>query len=308
MFDIIGDIHGYAITLIKLLEKLGYRLENGHYSHPGRKAIFVGDFIDRGPRVFESLRIVKPMVESGSALALMGNHEYNAICFHTKTKNGKNWLRAHSQKNINQHVTTLEAINDNQMEWEEYLEWFKSLPLLLDLGDLRVIHACWEEKTVTYLNKRLKNNIMDNEFLFQSAIPGTMEFRAVETCLKGYEIFLPIGLRYTDNDGTERNKIRVKWWKPINSETYRSISLGNDLNIPDIKVPVKQIQKLFCYPAENVPVFIGHYWKTGNPQLLAANVCCVDYSVAKMEKLVAYRWHGERLLSYDNFTLQECIG
>ncbi|MFO1021594.1 MAG: hypothetical protein U0903_12990 [Planctomycetales bacterium] len=49
MYDLIGDVHGYANELVALLEALGYRRTGGVYAHPERKVIFLGDFIDRGP-------------------------------------------------------------------------------------------------------------------------------------------------------------------------------------------------------------------------------------------------------------------
>jgi len=306
MYDIIGDIHGYAKSLELLLEKLGYKKNNTCFMHPNRKVIFVGDFIDRGPLVFETLEIVRAMVDNGAAYAIMGNHEYNAICFHTKSIDGRNWLRARSQKNINQHIATMEAFNNSSKEWLEYLEWFKLLPLYLDMGVFRVVHACWDQETINYLNTRLLNGVMDDHFLHQSSKPGTIEFKAIETCLKGHEIYLPIGMNYIDKDGASRNKIRAKWWIPINSETYRSISLSNDDSLPEIKIPIKQLQKLTAYPFSNVPVFIGHYWNSGIPSIMSPNVCCVDYSVAKNEKLVAYRWNGDKQLNNAHFVLQEC--
>jgi hypothetical protein len=81
-YDLIGDIHGYADELVQLLQKLGYGLADGCYRHPARKVIFLGDFIDRGPKQGEVLQIVIPMVQQGSALAVMGNHEFNALAFH----------------------------------------------------------------------------------------------------------------------------------------------------------------------------------------------------------------------------------
>ena len=50
MYDIIGDLHGYAQTLENLLLKMDYVRKSGVYQHPFRKAVFVGDFIDRGPK------------------------------------------------------------------------------------------------------------------------------------------------------------------------------------------------------------------------------------------------------------------
>lgn len=85
-FDIIGDVHGCYDELIDLLQSLGYApgLRSGEdkrseplvWSHPeGRKAVFVGDLVDRGPRVPDVLRLVMNMVIAGSALAVPGNHD-----------------------------------------------------------------------------------------------------------------------------------------------------------------------------------------------------------------------------------------
>jgi hypothetical protein len=51
MYDLIGDIHGYADELVQLLDALGYRQSRGVYGYPERKVIFVGDFVDRGPKI-----------------------------------------------------------------------------------------------------------------------------------------------------------------------------------------------------------------------------------------------------------------
>ncbi len=73
-YDIVGDIHGHADTLEVLFHKLGYSRKFGVYRHPeGRKMVFVGDFIDRGPKIRETLHLVRAMIESGNALAVMGN-------------------------------------------------------------------------------------------------------------------------------------------------------------------------------------------------------------------------------------------
>src|ERR1035437_3492567 len=106
MIDFIGDIHGHADKLVGLLKKLGYRIKNGVYFHPTRKVVFVGDYIDRGPQIRETLVIVRKMVESGNAIALMGNHEYNALCFHHWEREGGP-LRKHLSKNVTQHFDTI---------------------------------------------------------------------------------------------------------------------------------------------------------------------------------------------------------
>jgi len=82
-YDIIGDVHGQADKLEALLRKLGYHESAGAWRHPERQAIFVGDFIDRGPAQVRSVNIARRLVHAGAALAVMGNHELNAIAWHT---------------------------------------------------------------------------------------------------------------------------------------------------------------------------------------------------------------------------------
>jgi hypothetical protein len=60
---------------------MGYSLRVHLWTHRERKAIFVGDYIDRGPADLETLYMVKKMVDAGAAYAIMGNHEYNALAF-----------------------------------------------------------------------------------------------------------------------------------------------------------------------------------------------------------------------------------
>lgn len=68
-YDLIGDIHGYSEPIVELLEKLGYTNIGGVYRHSKRQAIFLGDFIDRGPHQREVISIVRPMIDDDAALA-----------------------------------------------------------------------------------------------------------------------------------------------------------------------------------------------------------------------------------------------
>lgn len=79
-FDIIGDVHGCFDELARLLGELGYRVrENGDgyaVSHPdGRRIVFLGDLIDRGPGIVDCLRLAMDAVDQGTALCVPGNHE-----------------------------------------------------------------------------------------------------------------------------------------------------------------------------------------------------------------------------------------
>ena len=88
-----------------------------HYAHPERQAIFVGDLVDRGGEQLRVLEIVKRMVDAGSAQIVMGNHEFNAICYATEYPAGSGqYLRKHTEKNDNQHRAFLEQLTDEQRD------------------------------------------------------------------------------------------------------------------------------------------------------------------------------------------------
>lgn len=225
-YDIIGDIHGFSRTLVALLDRLGYKRNAGIYCHPTRKAIFLGDFIDRGPEQREVLDIVRPMIDSGAALAVMGNHEFNAIAYHTLDHQTGEYLRPHSDKNTSQHQAFLNAYADNEHEYAAAIEWFKSLPLWLDLEQLRVVHACWDSSWIQQiLDMQDGSNLLSQGLLLHGARAGTWQYEALETLLKGKEIPLKEGFSFKDKDGTTRHQIRIRWWDQTAS-SYQQIFMG----------------------------------------------------------------------------------
>jgi len=305
-YDIIGDIHGYARELEELLDKLGYKERNGVFRHPERAAIFVGDLIDRGPENIRVVQIVRAMVEDGSAKVILGNHEYNAICFHTPDRNG-GYLRPHTDKNIKQHRAFLgqyNSLNDSSVEINRTIDWFRSLPLFIEEDNIRIIHACWDKISFATIRDQLNpDGSLTDELIIKSSKKGSSEYHALETLLKGAEADLPDGLSFTDKDGHERRETRLKWWLQ-GSQSYRSAALvpkETEGQLPD-NIPVPD-EKMIDYSVELPPVFFGHYWMHGTPVLQSPNICCVDYSVAKAGSLVCYRWAGERDLSSDNFVV-----
>jgi protein phosphatase len=103
-FDLIGDIHGCGDELEELLASLGYEPdEAGVRRHPeGRKVIFLGDLVDRGPRVVDVLRLVMGMVAGGTALCVPGNHDVKLL----KWLRGRNVHVAHG---LQQSIDELDA-------------------------------------------------------------------------------------------------------------------------------------------------------------------------------------------------------
>jgi hypothetical protein len=306
--DLVGDIHGHSVPLRQLLEKLGYQWTDGVYRHPARKVIFLGDFIDRGPDQRGVIDIVRPMIESGAAMSVMGNHEFNAIAWFTEDPDQSGvYLRPHTDKNHGQHRAFLEAYAGAD-DYAGLIEWFRSLPLWLDLDGLRVVHAGWDAGLMRYLEQRsvTLNQTLDDELLAAASRQGSMEFRAVETLLKGKEIKLPAGQCFRDKDGNPRHEIRIRWWD-AQAQTYRRAFLGPESALSHIPEDPIDVEHRIDYSSAEPPVFIGHYWMEGEPDLLAPNVACLDWSIASQKggRLVAYRWDGEKELSREKFAYVE---
>ncbi len=303
MYDLIGDIHGYATELKALLTKMNYRETNGIWRHPERKVIFLGDFVDRGPEQVETVQIAKAMVESGNALAVMGNHEYNAVAWATKDPQTRGkYLRAHNDKNLKQHKAFLDQVGEGSKLHQSTIKWFKTLPIYLDLPDLRVVHACWHPEYLKNIGKYTeRDNRLLGEAWKQSSLEGSEAFNIVETLLKGLEIRLPEGKHFYDEGGNKRTDIRSQWWR-AGKLTYRDLAMvpGEEIH----KIPHTPIEEhiLPGYDEEK-PVFVGHYWMTGEPEPLSDHIACLDYSVAGKHggKLCAYRFDGEKRLGKEKF-------
>ena len=300
MIDLIGDIHGHADKLEALLKKLGYKDSGGVYSHPERKVLFIGDYIDRGPKIRETLDIVRKMVDSGNAIALMGNHEYNALCFDITAKEGGH-LRKHSISNILQHYETLKQFHNLQDEYKEYLEWFKSLPLYYESDTFRAVHACWDKNSIAYLGDTLVEKKLNDELIYQSVQDGTPLKEAVDRTLKGKEMKMPENLDFQDKEGRKRTEFRIKWWENPAEMTLKSISVEPIDTLPELPIEDAELSSKDYYEDKEKPVFFGHYWLDGEPFLFKKNICCLDYSVAKGGKLVAYRHNGDSNLDKDCF-------
>jgi hypothetical protein len=301
MYDIIGDIHGHAVKLEALLQKMGYEKSKGYYYHPERKVLFIGDYIDRGPMIKETLCMVREMVENEAAIALLGNHEYNAICFHfTHPKGGH--FRNHEIKNIVQHYETLQQFQNKQKYYDEYIQWFMTLPLFFENESFRAVHACWDAEHIGLLNGYLENGCFNLKHIQEATKKCTRTFRAIEDTLKGKELTLPNGETFTDGNGHVRSEYRIKWWEDPAQMNHKSISVETLENIPELPIEPKDISGSSHYSPDEKPVFFGHYWLQGQPFLFRDNICCVDFSIAKGGHLAAYRYDGEQTLNSEKLT------
>jgi len=306
-FDLIGDIHGCENTLAELLEKLGYSRKNGVYQHHARKVIFVGDVIDRGPRIREALSLVKGMVDQGFAYCILGNHEFNAVAYTTVLDGPKPespFMRHHNVRNDRLIKDTLAQFAPYPEEWRMYLEWFKTLPLFLDLNGLRVVHACWHHNSVALLQERAGKRNAELRDIFPGLLNGERELsQAIDRLTRGTSLQYPDDRFVLSRDGIKRRIFRTKFWakKP---QTYQDVVFQPDPLPDDLKdreLSKKESSKLVYYSDDEKPVFVGHYWLKGKPHLQKSNVACLDYSAVKYGRLVAYRWDGEQKLHESKF-------
>jgi hypothetical protein len=296
-YDVIGDIHGQLGKLVSLLSLLGYAESGGLYRHPSRTAIFVGDLIDRGPEQLATVDLVQRMVQAGSARCVLGNHEFNAIAWVTPDPQhpGKYLRDHHTPGNRKQHQAFLDVVEGTRRQ-KEITDWFKTLPLWLDLGELRVVHACWHQEAIDRLSPLTgRGNAVTDELVMLGTQKGHWVYEAIEVVCKGPEIPLPDGIKFYDSMGRERRDVRVRWWLP-EARTFRDAAIvppGNEQRVPDAPLP----SEWKGHPYSGPPVLFGHYWFTGSPQVISTQFACLDYSVAKGGPLVAYRFDGEEELS-----------
>lgn len=295
-YHIIGDIHGQADKLESLLRRLGYRQEKGVYSRSNAKIVFLGDFIDRGPHQRRVIDIVRPMVESGNALAVMGNHEFNAIAYHSLHPDTADPLRPHNEQNTRQHQAFLDEYRLHEEETRKVIGWFKTLPVYQEIKDetgrvlFRAVHACWSPPII----KRVPQ-ILNDGYLVDAAIKGTQAYSDIEVLLKGPEIPLPNGVSFLDKDGNQRHSIRIKWWNTVADINYRNLAMvprEEEGKLPVSPVAGSEIAD-YHYDSIEPPIFFGHYWLTGKPGPIAENLACLDYSAGKGGVLVAYHWKGK---------------
>lgn len=141
--DIIGDVHGFIEPLEQLLSNLGY---TGVEPHPeGRQLVFCGDLIDRGPDSPAVVERVIGLVAAGHAHCILGNHELNAL--RGLSKHGNNWIIDPDNVEPDQ-----KAVPD-ELTKALFLEFFATLPLVLENKHLRIVHACWHPQSIELLRK-----------------------------------------------------------------------------------------------------------------------------------------------------------
>lgn len=298
MYDVIGDVHGQGDMLHALLARLGYVNRGGAWHAPqGRRAVFVGDLIDRGPDQIKVLDMVRRMVDADQARLVLGNHEFNAIAYAVRDPGSGQHFRPRSEKNRAQHAAFLRAVGEDSAAHQEWVDWFRLHPLALDLGGLRVVHAWWDDaaqQAVADLRGGESGVIDDDRLAAMFHDPALKAARKLLTC--GVEWELPPGGFIEDKEGHKHPDARLAVWRHWARRLPEIALVPSDSRhlVPDIEIPTA----LKVEEVSGAPILFGHHWFSGDVALETSKVACLDWSAAKGGPLVAYRWDGEAELQH----------
>jgi hypothetical protein len=267
IYDFIGDVHGEFDKLESLLLGKGYESNGISFYSSNRTAVFVGDFVDKGPDSLKVLQLVKKMVDEDNAIVVLGNHDWNWIRFNTLNEKG-GYLRDHSLDNLHQNAETRAVWkNADEVEQKSLLEWLSKLPFWIKDEKFGVVHACWDEEAIEKLQdygvfcfedyyKLISHYDINHETV------KNVE-QKIDQILCGPEETLPDGKTFKDDKGKVRNKYRVKWWGIAECKNLSDAFVkaedhftGSDLiDLKGYSVPKAKLKER----SFNGPVFFGHY-------------------------------------------------
>lgn len=293
--DFVADIHGEIDALLSLLDRLGYTTDGSHSD--GRRLVFLGDLVDRGPDSPGVVRLVRGMIEAGNAQAVLGNHELNI-------------LRGSPKKNNQWILTPNEAFNETPLdpsEREDVLAFFASLPLALERDDIRAVHAAWDDAMIE--RARSARDVITLYRAEKDAIEAELTARnvscemnknlalqnrnPVKLITSGPEAPAPEPFELEDRTHTED---RHAWWQDYRSKPF--VVFGHYWRKPIAMKSAFLTHRLFG----DIPLY----------DLLGKNMISIDYSVGARAyeratgkthgfegELAALRW-PERELVFDH--------
>lgn len=272
--DVVGDVHGHYQELAKLLEKLGYSKEGNTVKHPDNRRLgFVGDFINRGPDSVKVLSLVKSLHQDGLAVAVLGNHEFRLI---QDSVSGK----------------------EVPSEYEPFLPWLRTLPLFLELENVRIVHAAWHFSSIEQLKKK---KVSDDGFVAETMKKKSPLGNAVKRILSGIKIKVPPGLRLVDRFGIQRSKGRLKWWMDLRGKSFAESFLSPmEPKVHEHGPSDEQLPMLEPYDKSEKPVFFGHYCLPPDIPKVSGQTVCVDGCVTCDKTLWAYRYDDTQILDASN--------
>jgi hypothetical protein len=299
--DLVGDVHGEIDALNTLLDRLGYFPDGTHPD--GRRLVFVGDLVDRGPDSPAVVERVRRLVEAEHAQCVLGNHELNILLGSRKPDNV--WFFHHELREGQRREARPEVAADERTQ-EAMLCFFADLPLALERPDVRVVHAAWDDAMIAAARQAARADELhdDSQRRIEDAIARRGLSDRVEIRLARQNEnpvkFLTSGPEARAEQpfeamGKIRQERRVAWWHEYAGPLcvfghYWRIMLLEEVDS----------ERLFTDVPLNAPLGRG-------------DAMCIDYSVGKRfreraapgfagvfrTRLAALRW-PERVLIFDD--------
>lgn len=284
--DLIADVHGEIRALEALLKHLGYDCSGRHPD--GRRLVFLGDLINRGPDSPTVVRLVQRLITAGRAQCVLGNHELNL-------------LRGRDRGKVNSHWFYGTGARDNPLcasqarlpiaEQRLLLTFFSSLPLALEREDLRVIHACWHAESIAAVRRidrllpALEERDQQIRAQFDAAGITDKTRRAlalqnrnpIKVLTSGPEEAVP---RRAETGSPLWGAARSPWW-----ETYTDPVVCIFGHYSRTKPKAPRINRLPMFPPDRPYAALG-----------AGNALCIDYAVGARP---AARVAGQSLVRYE---------
>jgi hypothetical protein len=269
--DIVGDVHGEIDALRSLMRHLGYAADG---THPDEKRlVFVGDLTDRGPDSPAVIDLVKSLVEAGRAQCVLGNHDLNILLGEHKHDNRWYFDEKWSLDRSGEPNPATMADEDIR---QRVLDFFRSLPLVLERDGLKVVHACWDDAMVEIARSADDvKSLHDEHVRIISARHRDSQLDKIDQGLE-HQNLNPVKVLASgkerrvetpfESSGKLRYEERVPWWKD--------------------------------YTATPICVF-GHYSNYRGETSLSSRAICVDFAVAK-------RWQERKQPSFDG-TFRGCL-
>ncbi|KAF1057349.1 MAG: hypothetical protein GAK45_02466 [Pseudomonas citronellolis] len=165
------------------------------------------------------------------------------------------------------------------------------------------MHACWDHQLIAQLRAQYPDGRIDEHFVQASAVSGSFASTVCNRLLRGTDMRLPDGLTLTGGDGLTRAFFRTKFWEE-DPQTYGDIVFQPDALPEEVaRAPLSHSQKnaLLRYSGDEPLLFVGHYWRSGHPAPIRANLACLDYSAVLYGKLAAYRLDDETRIDPHKF-------
>ena len=289
--DIIGDVHGEIDVMESLLAHLGY--DQDGISADGRRLVFLGDLMDRGPDSPAVIDKVMRLVTEGNAHCIMGNHELNLLLGRPLPGNG--WF---IQPNPVEKPGEFNSKRVDPEKIDEYLRFFASLPIVLENDSLRLVHACWHRPSVARLRRDavLKRSVTDLYRQYEIDVRKKLNDAELAHMVDEENMFYSVKLGDRDWNAEllpahAEAEVIGQMGNPIRVLTSGAAQVAEKPFFAAGQWRMADRTRWWDYYEDDVPVVIGHFWRRFNS---AAERISGVFGRDVFEGIPSHAWMGKR--------------